>query len=80
MADVLDYSSGWPAPAAIKAARYVGVVRYIGTAGRSKNLTRTEAQQMHAAGIPIALAYEDSAGWMQGRAARRPGRRPHAPR
>lgn len=62
--DVLDYSSGWPAPSAIKATRYVGIVRYIGTPGRSKNLTRTEASAMRAAGIPIALVYEDTAGWM----------------
>lgn len=70
MADVLDYSSGSPAPAAIKSARYVGVVRYVGTPGRGKNLTRAEAQGLHAAGIPISLVYEDSAGWMlQGLAA-----------
>jgi hypothetical protein len=66
VADVLDYSSGWPAPSAIRAAKYVGVVRYIGTPGRGKNLTRTEARAMTAANIPIALVYEDSAGWMLG--------------
>jgi hypothetical protein len=66
VAEVLDYSSGWPTPAAIKAARYVGVVRYIGTPGRGKNLTRVEYAQMKAAGIPVALVYEDTAGWMQG--------------
>lgn len=69
MADVLDYSSGFPAPAAVKAAGYQGVVRYIGTPGRGKNLTRAEAQQMTAAGVPIALVYEDTAGWMNGGAA-----------
>ena len=66
MADVLDYSSGWPAPSAIKAAKYVGVVRYIGTPGRGKNLTRAEAHAMLAAGVPVGLVYESSAGWMQG--------------
>lgn len=64
--EVLDYSSGYPAPAAIKVAGYAGVVRYIGTPGRGKNLTRTEAQQMRAAGIPIALVYETTAGWALG--------------
>jgi hypothetical protein len=67
--EVLDYSSGYPTPAAIKAAGYAGVVRYIGTPGRGKNLTRVEAQAMRAAGVPIALVYEDSAGWMRGGAA-----------
>jgi hypothetical protein len=63
---VLDYSSGWPAPDAIKAGRYVGVVRYVGTPGRGKNLTNTEASLMRGAGIPIALVYEQGAGWMRG--------------
>jgi hypothetical protein len=67
--EVLDYSSGYPAPSAIKTGGYAGVVRYIGTAGRGKNLTRAEAQAMLAAGVPIALVYEDSAGWMRGGAA-----------
>lgn len=70
MAEVLDYSAGWPAPAAIRAGGYVGVVRYIGTAGHPKNLTRAEAQAMLAAGIPVGLVYELTAGWMlAGRAA-----------
>jgi hypothetical protein len=64
--EVLDYSSGYPSPAAIRAANYAGVVRYVGTPGRGKNLTRAEAQAMAAAGIPIALVYEDAAGWMRG--------------
>lgn len=63
---VLDYSAGWPAPAAVIDAGYVGVVRYIGTPGRSKNLTRAEAQQMHSAGVPVALVYETTAGWALG--------------
>jgi Rv2525c-like, glycoside hydrolase-like domain/D-alanyl-D-alanine carboxypeptidase len=67
--EVLDYSSGYPTPSSVKMAGYAGVVRYIGTPGRGKNLTRAEAQAMHAAGIPIALVYEDSAGWMNGGAA-----------
>lgn len=69
MPEVLDYSGGYPAPAAIRAAGYVGVVRYIGTPGRPKNLTRSEAQQMRTAGVPIGLVYEATAGWMRGGAA-----------
>lgn len=65
MAEVLDYSSGFPAPSAVL-AQYVGIVRYIGTPGRPKNLTPSEAQQMLAAGVPIALVYEEGAGWMLG--------------
>lgn len=63
---VLDYSSGYPAPAAVTAGGYAGVVRYIGTPGRGKNLTRAEAQAMLAAGVPIGLVYEATAGWMLG--------------
>lgn len=64
--DVLDYSSGYPSPASIKAAGYSGIVRYIGTPGRAKNMTRREAGAMRAAGIPIAGVYESTAGWMLG--------------
>jgi hypothetical protein len=64
--EVLDYSSGYPSPTSITAGKYAGVVRYVGTPGRKKNLTRAEAQAMAAAGIPIALVYEDAAGWMRG--------------
>lgn len=64
--DVLDYSSGWPSPAAVKANDYGGTVRYIGTQGRSKNLTLDEATAYKAAGVPIALVHERTAGWMAG--------------
>lgn len=64
MSYVLDYSSGWPLPAAVLADRYVGIVRYIGTPGRGKNLGQAEAHAMAAAGIPIGLVYEDGARWM----------------
>lgn len=63
---VLDYSSGFPDPKAILAEDYVGVVRYIGTPGRSKNLTRNEARALLSEGIPIGLVYENTAGWMRG--------------
>lgn len=64
MAEVLDYSSGWPAPATIKAAGYAGVVRYAGTRGRSKNITLAEANALKNARVPVALVYESGAGWM----------------
>jgi hypothetical protein len=64
MTEVLDYSGGFPAPAAIRSGGYVGVVRYIGTPGNPKNLTRTEAQAMLSAGIAVGLVYERTAGWM----------------
>src|SRR5206468_1409455 len=48
------------------AGGYAGVVRYVGTPGRGKNLTRAEAAAMLAAGVPVGLVYEDTAGWMLG--------------
>lgn len=66
MPDVLDYSSGWPTAAAVKAARFAGTVRYLGTPHSGKNLTPAEAAQHHAAGLPIATVYELGAGWMLG--------------
>lgn len=66
MVDVLDYSASWPPPAAVRAGGYVGVVRYIGTPGRGKNLTAAEARAMLSAGIPVGLVYEEGAGWMRG--------------
>lgn len=64
--DVLDYSSGWPAPSAVKAGGFSGVLRYAGTPGRGKNLGQAEAAAMLDAGVPIGLVYEDTAGWMLG--------------
>ena len=66
MVEILDYSSAHPAPATVLAGGYAGVVRYAGTPGRGKNLTRAEAQAMLAAGVPVGLVYEAGAGWMLG--------------
>lgn len=64
--EVLDYSTGWPK----NIGGYGGVIRYIGTPGRGKNMTKAEADWHKVHGVPIALVYEDSAGWMlAGRAA-----------
>lgn len=62
MATALDYSAGRPTGAAVKAAQHVGVVRYIGTPGRTKNLTKAEYQDMVRNGIGVALVYENRAG------------------
>jgi hypothetical protein len=58
----LDYSAGRPTGAAVKAARHVGVVRYVGTPGRTKNITKAEYQDMDRNGIGVALVYENRAG------------------
>jgi hypothetical protein len=64
--EVLDYSAGFPAASAIRAGGYVGVVRYAGTPGRSKNLTPGESSVLLAAGVPIGLVYEAGASWALG--------------
>jgi hypothetical protein len=60
--EVLDYSAGWPR----KIAPFVGTVRYVGTPGRSKNLTQAEAIARQADGTPQAFVHEAAAGWMLG--------------
>lgn len=62
MPTALDYSAGRPTGAAVKAAQHVGVVRYAGTPGRTKNITRAEYQDMDRQGIGVALVFEDAAG------------------
>jgi hypothetical protein len=57
----LDYSSGRPSAAAIQAADYDAVIRYVGTPGRTKNITAAEYQDFVANGVPVALVYEDVA-------------------
>jgi hypothetical protein len=60
MPEVLDYSSGWPRAI----APYVGTVRYIGTPGHSKNITKAELDYRLAARVPTAFVHERTAGWM----------------
>ncbi|WP_432845964.1 DUF1906 domain-containing protein [Amycolatopsis sp. CA-161197] len=62
MATVLDYSTGRPSGAAVADEGHAGVVRYIGTPGRPKNLTRAEYQDMAAHGRGVALVYENHGG------------------
>lgn len=53
----VDYSFARPSPAAIKAQGYKAVGRYLGGAP-SKDITRSEAAQLHAAHLAIFLVFE----------------------
>ena len=53
-------------PAALKAAGCSVVFRYLSNPGWPKNLTKAEADELLAAGIPIVLNYETSATFMLG--------------
>lgn len=57
---VCDYSWARPSPAAIKAAGFVAVCRYLSHDRTGKTLTRVEADSLHAAGLGIVLNFEDS--------------------
>jgi hypothetical protein len=56
----IDYAWQHPNPAAIKAAGYVGVVRYL-SHDPSKDITAAEVKALHAAGLSIRLVYETTA-------------------
>ena len=59
----VDYSFGRPGAAALKAAGVKFVVRYVPYLGDGgKGLKRPEAEELHGAGIPVALVYESTAG------------------
>lgn len=57
------------APAALKAAGCSVVIRYTTWSGWGKSLTPTEADELHAAGIPVAANFESTADRMKGGAA-----------
>jgi hypothetical protein len=61
MAVALDYSAGFPGGSAVKVAAS-GVVRYVGTPGRTKNITASEYRDMTANGVGVALVYENRTG------------------
>lgn len=68
MAQVLDYSAGFPGAVAIKRAGYDGAVRYIGFPDRGKCTTRAEYEDFSRNGLGMALVFEESAGnWRGGR-------------
>jgi len=56
----LDYSAGRPSGAAIRAAGYSFVVRYLdnGLGGGRANLTAAEAADLRGAGVDVALVWE----------------------
>lgn len=56
----IDYAWARPDPAAIKAAGYDAVLRYL-SADPTKNLTPGEAAALHAAGLGIGLIWETTA-------------------
>ena len=65
---VVDFAFSRPAPAAIAGAGYVGVIRYL-SADPAKAIDQAEAAGYLAAGLSIALVYEDGATDANGGAA-----------
>jgi len=57
----IDYSYARPAPAAIKAAGYAGVWRYLSGGTPVKDLTGAEAAGLHAARLGIGCIWETTA-------------------
>jgi hypothetical protein len=55
---VADYSAGPISPAKLRAAGITGVVRYVTGGSSGKHITRTEYQDLRAAGLDVALVYE----------------------
>lgn len=56
----IDYAWQHPDPAAIKAAGYTAVIRYLSQDG-TKDLTADEAAQLHAAGLGVGIIWETTA-------------------
>lgn len=57
----IDYSGHAPSPAAVKAARFALVLRYLSPPPNPKNLTFPEAQGMIAAGVDVVTIWESTA-------------------
>jgi hypothetical protein len=70
MAQVLDYSAGYPGALAIARADYAGAVRYIGFPDRRKCTNRSEFEDFSRTGLGMALVYEDNADDWRGGLAR----------
>lgn len=58
MTQALDYSLARPDPAAIKAAGYVGVLRYVAPPSLPKVIKQPEYAALQAAGLQVALNWE----------------------
>ena len=59
----LDYAYGRPSPAAIKAAGYTFVSRYLSPPGNPKNLSKPEADLLQANGISVVSNWEYFGDW-----------------
>jgi zinc D-Ala-D-Ala carboxypeptidase len=59
---IADYSEARPGGATLKSAGCVGVVRYAGALNPAFNITRAEADDLHAHGLPIAIVCEQRTG------------------
>lgn len=69
MAQVLDYSAGFPGAKAIRSAGHAGAVRYVGFPDRRKCATGRELADFTANGIGMAGVFEDTVTtWRGGRA------------
>jgi hypothetical protein len=55
-----DYSAGRPGGAALRAAGFSGVIRYVGTPGRTKNITAAEYADLVANGLDVLLVFENT--------------------
>lgn len=64
-ATVVDYSWARPDPTCLRSHGYVGVMRYLSWDRSGKNLTRAEAQKVHAAGLWIGLNWEGAGNWSE---------------
>lgn len=62
MAQVLDYSAGFPGADNIHNAGFAGAVRYIGFPPRRKCATKAELDDFRRRGIGMALVYQDGTG------------------
>lgn len=68
-----DYSGGRPTAAALKAAGYTGVIRYIGLGSAGKRITNAEYQDLTSHGLQVLLVaelntHDAEGGYQAGRA------------
>jgi hypothetical protein len=62
----MDTGNGYPPGAAVAAAGVAGVIAYVGTPGRTKNLTAPVVADYQAHGIAVLTVYEDIANDVAG--------------
>lgn len=61
----VDYSWGRPDLTCLRKNGYVGVMRYLSWDRTGKNITRDEAQTLHAHGMWIGLNWEQQGNWSE---------------